>query len=244
MSKDVMLAESIYDPQTHYSEMGKDGAIRIYNIMTGECVAVLAKGAEVERMPVEFVEVTREDGTKVLAQKNVALDEKALAIRGGKLTPLLRDVICSRIAGGEALKKISEEPDMPSFATFTKWYREDEDFRKAIDNARQARSELYAEQALEEAREATPTMPGVAKAKLIVDTLWKSAEHDNPKRFGPKNKGDVHFNAPVSFVIDTGIRRKGDPGYNVDETQKIKEAREVSQIDTGGEPDEGGSSAK
>ncbi len=242
MSKEV--AGLLYDPQRTYFEKSKeDGLIRGYDIHTGDCVVVLGDKGHVERTPSELVEITREDGTKVLAQKHIPLDEKSLAIRGGKLTPILRDVICSRIANGESLKKISEEADMPSYATFQKWLREDEDFAKALDHARQSRAEYYAERALEEAESATPSVAGVAKSKLIVETLWKSAEHDKPQKYSPK-AANIKIDAPGStFIIDTGIRRPGDPGYNVDETAKIRE-REVSQIETAREDEKGDSNAK
>ncbi len=243
MSKE--LVGTPYDPLTTFFEKGDDGLIRGYNIISGDCILVAGDHNTISRMPSELVEITREDGTKFLAQKNIALDEKALAVRGGKLTPLLRDVICSRIASGESLKKISNESDMPSFATFQRWLREDKDFADAIELARQARAEFFAERTIEEAEGANETVAGVAKAKLVVETLWKAAEHDKPQRFGAKNKA-ITFNAPVSFILDTGIRRKGDPGYIADETQKLKDARavtELSQNETGGATEVGGLSA-
>jgi hypothetical protein len=234
-----IITGQIYDPTTTFAEKGKDGLIRYYDMVSGDVVAVLGNNSEVSRLPVELIEVTREDGSKVTVQKNIALDEKTLGIRGAKMTPLLVDVLCSRVAGGESLKKISEEADMPSYAMISKWAAEDEKFAEKLERARASRAEYYAEKAVEVAEDAMPTLAGVAKAKLHVDTLWKAAEADKPQRFSPKLKVTGEIKHAHSLVVDTGIRRVGDAGYNADETAKLRmklerqvEEIKVSQIET------------
>jgi hypothetical protein len=36
---------------------------------------------------------------------------------------------------------------------------------------------------------------------------------------------------PIKIILETGIRRSGDPGFNADATEQIKEAKKVDRDD-------------
>ena len=52
-----------------------------------------------------------------------------------------------------------------------------------------------------------------AAPKEKISALQWAAEKGNAERFGTKTKIVGDKNAPVVFVIDTGIRRRGDEGF-------------------------------
>lgn len=233
--KNLPVAGTIFDPERTFAERGDDGVIRIYDMFTGECVQVIGNKAQIEKIPDAFVEVTRDDGTKVLVSRNSTLDEKDMKARGQALTPLLQDVICSRLANGETLLDICDDPNMPSMHTIGRWRRANKEFDTAMIEALKNHADYSADKALRIVEELNqvPFKSEVEKAKLHTDILkWRAQVH-KPHNYSPTVKADMNVTMPVQIIVNTGIRRPGDPGYIVDETAKIREAQKI------GTPEEG-----
>lgn len=214
-----------YDPETTFFERGNDGLIRLYDMMSGEVLQVLGPLDHISRLPVEFSEITREDGTKIMVQKNVAIDENVAGMRSPTYSPVVGAVICQDIVNGKALKTVLDEQGL-KHSTVTIWKHKHPEFKEALEAAYADRADYLADRALEEAETANETVAGVAKAKLIVDTLWKSAEVANRKKYSPSVKVDGNVNTAVQIIIETGIRRSTDKEFIVDETKKIQDAIE------------------
>jgi hypothetical protein len=213
-----MDAPSIPNP-TFY-EKGDDGLIRLYDMVTGKVLQVLSGDSYASRAPIEFTEVSG-----VLVQKNVNIEGKNLEARV-QYRQLVGDLICQEVSNGTALKLVLEKMNI-KYRTVCDWRRTNPEFNEALNLAYQDRADFLADRALQEAESAVATPGGAAKAKLIVDTLWKSAEVANGKKYSPKIKADGNVVVPIQVIIETGIRRAGDPGFIADETAKIREVKEA-----------------
>ncbi len=67
----------------------------------------------------------------------------------------LADAICQRLAGGESLRSICTQEDMPAKTTVFVWLRRDEGFRDQYARAREAQAECFAEEIIDIADDAT-----------------------------------------------------------------------------------------
>jgi hypothetical protein len=132
----------------------------------------------------------------------------------------LIDVVCQRIANGEALMNICSDPQMPSYSTFCRWRRENEVVRLAYEAALFDRADSMRDRAVNTAEKAEEA----GHERLKVDTYKWAASVDNPNKYSTKTKADVTVGV-TQWVIDTGVRRPGDEGYFKDEA-----SREVGEI--------------
>ncbi|MBR1145086.1 hypothetical protein [Bradyrhizobium sp. AUGA SZCCT0431] len=109
------------------------------------------------------------------------------------------DEICDRMAGGQGLRKICDDPDMPSRQTFLRWIEKDTGRQNKYQQAREALMDWYAEEILEIAWDSSKdTIPAegkrparcdnewVNRSRLKVDTLKFLMAKLHPKRYGDK----------------------------------------------------------
>lgn len=129
-----------------------------------------------------------------------------------KYTRQLADAVCSRLAGGESLRAICRDPDMPSRETVRLW-REgqrnaDEAFAGRYARAQDEKADLYAEQVLVESRAAltAKSTHEVQARKLMADNLKWTASRMLPRRWGDKVELEVGGRlggAAIPISIDT-----------------------------------------
>jgi hypothetical protein len=96
---------------------------------------------------------------------------KALAQRNGlgantSYTEVTAHEICVRVAEGESLSSIAQDPAMPSLGTILHWQRRSEGFARALAMARQARAERMGEDGWEMAMAATPQTAFLTHVRL------------------------------------------------------------------------------
>jgi len=125
---------------------------------------------------------------------------------------ILAAIVCQRIAGGTTLSKLCKEPGMPSYQTLLRWRKKYPYFKEAVEEARKDRAEYYAEEVVEVSKLATDKDDSPA-IRVRIDALKWSAQAFHPDKFSPKTKIVGDPDQPISFIVDTGVRRKGDPGY-------------------------------
>ena len=209
------------------SELDKTtGQVNIFDIFTGEKIGVLSNKFE-EQGTINYTEIKREDGSILLVQEGIDLKQVNLYEKSLAYSPELCDMICARIANGESLKGISLDHNMPSYATFGKWKREKPEFLKALDQAHEDYADYLSDEMLRVTEELytnrnSVSAEHVSALKLYSENIkWKAQVH-KPRTYSPKVKVEGNPLAPIRFIIDTGIRRRGDPGYNIDETEKLK----------------------
>ena len=108
------------------------------------------------------------------------------------------DLICQRIAEGEALRTICRESGFPSASTVCRWLASHADFRRQYSAAREVQAEILLDEVLEiadacagDASGAAITPTVVQGAKLRIDARkWLIAKLA-PKRYGEKLDVDL-----------------------------------------------------
>jgi hypothetical protein len=127
--------------------------------------------------------------------------------RPSKYTGNLADLICTRIALGNSLRRVCLAADMPDITTIIRWTRENKEFCQQYDRACVDRGNHLAEEALEIADQTPETEPVLDKAGKIIDmklhsayVAWQKNRVDarrwfaskmSPKRFGDKVQTEV-----------------------------------------------------
>lgn len=196
--------------------------VEVSDLITGEIVKIQSNFIE---LPDSHFEVMEVDGKSILIERGLSLDFLPKP-KIGFSWPLL-DHICKRYVEGESLSKICEDPGMPSYNTLSRWRREIPDIGRALDESRTDRAEYFADRALEVAETADEDTIQVDKLKVDVNK-WMAGV-SNPENYGNRTKVVGDKNAPISFVIDTGIRKPED--YNKDETTFEKDVTPKDHLD-------------
>ena len=68
--------------------------------------------------------------------------------RPAEFTDEIFETICDRMAGGEGLRKICEDPEMPSRQTFLRWIEKDTGRQAQYTSSPRALMDWYAEEIL------------------------------------------------------------------------------------------------
>jgi|SRR5690606_7101363 len=121
-------------------------------------------------------------------------------------TPELADTICERLAGGESMRSISRDDDMPAMSTLFKWLREIESFSEQYARAKEECADMYAEDVIEIADNATndwmenndPDNPGfklngehIQRSRVRIDARKWIAGKLKPKKYGEKVSQEI-----------------------------------------------------
>jgi hypothetical protein len=183
----VMAEENI-----HY-ETDENGVVRKYDLLTGK---ELAKSPTLESCLLEG-QIASEihDG-----QKNLRY----------VYSPVWKDIIVEHFATSKSptFTALFEKPGMPSATVLAKWRSQHPDLDLAISEAKKLRAERAADIIVEEVFSDKPvdkdSLPGV---KLKLDNAKYLAKTGDPDAYGDKTQVKGEFQASVTYVIDTGIKR-------------------------------------
>lgn len=140
-----------------------------------------------------------------------------MAGRPTKKTAAMLEDICHQIAIGKSLRRIVEAPGMPGLRTVMTWLNEDTQFQQQYARAREAQADLYADEIIEIADDASKDdydpNDGTAKVnhnhiqrdRLRVDARKWKASQLAPKKWGQQNVQNTITgadNGPVRFVVE------------------------------------------
>ena len=146
--------------------------------------------------------------------------------------PLVAEVICQRIAMGEGLSSICKDAGMPSYSVVSRWRREVAGFRQMLSGAYEDRAETLRDKILEMEERIGESTWDKEDATLLqslrqrFELLKWGAQVDAPGKYSDKLKISGDKDAPLSFVIETGVRRVGDEGFRRDDPQYVKSLEE------------------
>lgn len=210
------------------------GAVQAVNLHTGAVRTIetsLADPGKVLEMD-KFQKVLNRHGEMVWVPNQIS-SEDMQEIQGKAYhkpySPLLADHICSLIAEGKTLVDISRMPGYPPYSTIARWRRQHPEFQTMYKLARGDRAEIYFHKIMEQVEQAQANSDEIALARLKTDIYKFAAKVCAPEDFAEKTTIDAKV-AVGTFAIETGIRRAGDPGFNIDETKLIiDQAREVQE---------------
>jgi hypothetical protein len=142
-------------------------------------------------------------------------------------SPLMADKIIQRVVEGGFITKICKQPGFPPYPTLAKWRKQHPEFDEAYKQAVRDRAEAFLAKAVDEAEHAAPDRDEINLAKFKSDVYRYVAKVGDPDAFTEKQqvKADV---AVKGVIVETGIRRPGDPGFNKDETRDVSPELEGS----------------
>lgn len=105
--------------------------------------------------------------------------------RPSTFTPEIGDQLCQRIADGENVLDVCNDPGMPAWSTLCGWRVRNPDFAAAYARARVASAEALEMAALRKSMEATDKDTAAA-ARVQVDALKWAAAKRNPRIYGDR----------------------------------------------------------
>ncbi len=104
-------------------------------------------------------------------------------------TEAIKDEICTRIAGGESLRSICADKNMPAMSTVLLWVVNDrEGFSEHYHASREAAGYAHADEALALRHELREGTLDPQTAKVILDALKWGAERMAPKRHSQRQE--------------------------------------------------------
>ena len=129
--------------------------------------------------------------------------------RPSTFTQVVADAVCDRLALGESLRAIVQDPGMPGQRTVYRWLEENESFRQQYVRAREEQAHAIAELAVEEATNARDAQLG----RLAYDARRWFAGKLAPKVYGEKvqqeHSGPEGQPLPVMVYIPANGRDEG-----------------------------------
>jgi hypothetical protein len=121
-------------------------------------------------------------------------------------TPELCTLICERMAQGETLTAICNEPLMPAWTTVHEWKKADESFRQAFMRAREQQAEVWAEEMISISDDDLPTHEEIGRARLRMQARQWLAGKYNPIYADKPNQ--TQLNVGVSVVLPEAERQR------------------------------------
>ncbi len=143
---------------------------------------------------------------KFAARLRAAREAAGGPFRGGRTTycEATVEVICARVAAGEALIRICDDPAMPVAATVYAWRGKHAEFNNALYEAMDVRADRLFEEGWEMARAATPNTAHVTSMRLA-HLRWHVGKL-HPKRYGVLKALLPEGEEPVAAVAATRQR--------------------------------------
>jgi hypothetical protein len=194
----------------------KSGLLEFYDDVTGE---VLSRQKTSKKNIKRIAE-----GKKPIPQKALNYrwkknkNGKYLLVRGDMIADDLPDTyelvkhsrelcldIAEHVAAGWTFERIAKIEGFPVEKTMFLWMLKDPEFRDMINEARKVRAESYHDKLFELSEKVKENTSRSARVKA--DILKHLMSVNDRDRFGAQTKVVGDPNAPVSFIVDTGIRR-------------------------------------
>lgn len=120
--------------------------------------------------------------------------------RPSDYTPEMAAEICARLASGRSLRSIATDEDMPAEGTIYSWLYKQKEFQEKYAHAREAQSDVYAEEIISIADECEPDSQKVALARLRTDNRKWVASKLKPKKYG--DKLDLNHTGTIESIPD------------------------------------------
>ena len=186
---------------------------------TGEVLAVQFSHRDIlQGKQARFREVELPDGRKVLMENGIG--SRTHVTRSYLIDGTAQRLLADEIALGNSIPEACANLNL-DYNEVLSFKRSNPDFASLLEQARRDRADTMHEMVLIEGRNAIDE-------KVRIETYKYMADKGNPDSYGNRTKLTGDKNAPLTFLLDTGIRRAGDPGY-----EEGKDATK-DQMDPGG----------
>lgn len=214
----------------YFISLDKDGQPQRTDMTTGETVPVNENALTEDNRQKNQLEITDAKhlvyGKVWVPRSTTASDIKQITgeQKPVNYSPQMGEIIVSEIINGRTIRSITKDPRFPSYITFLRWRREVPSFGKAVDHAKTHRAEAFFDLAIDTVTNLPKNSDSdsIKLAKLKSDVYKYAAKIGDQSVFGDKSHvtGDIQVG---HYMIETGIRRPGDPGFKIDETKKLVE---------------------
>lgn len=125
--------------------------------------------------------------------------------------PLIIDAICDKmVEDGLTLSQVCKRDGYPCLGTIMRWQRVHPEVKQRLDEAREMQAELFYTTMVKNLEEMPDELnrDEVQVQKLKFEKLKYLAGVSNPYRYGNRTIHSGDGQAPVQFVISTGINRE------------------------------------
>lgn len=200
--------------------LNEQGLVELIDIQTGKVISI-QRSKEI-LLEHEFVPYETPSGT-VLLQKGVSLD-MVYDRSAWAYSEFVVDMICTQIMEGKSLAEICRQKNYPPYHVICRWRQKHPEITEMFNQAYKDRAEYLVGEAQELVDGCEETQEAINKVKAQADVRKWIASKDAPNRYG--TKVEVSGEIGATLVIETGIRRKGDPGFNKDEA--IHEEKDIT----------------
>lgn len=209
--------------------LDSDGSPVQVNLHTGEETPLDTRiESQGSTLADKYKKVVNSSGELVYVLKSMSVDHLR-EIQGSHYTfpysSLLADRICAEISEGGFITRICKQKNMPSYSQFASWRRFHPELDIAYKQAVKDRAEAFIEKAVTEVELASADRDSIGLAKLKSDLYKYISKVGDPSSFTERQHVQAEV-AVTGYVIETGIRRPGDPGFNRDETRELDPAIE------------------
>ncbi len=151
--------------------------------------------------------------------------------------PELQEALIESVTEGSTVTKAAKDLGMPISVVL--WFsRCNEDFHDALIEARKFRAEVYHDRLALIADEVDETTSKSSKVKA--DVFKHLMEVGDRDRFGTQKKIIGDPNAPVSFIVDTGIRRLPEEAAVPTEGRTLGESEDQGRPESDNDEDQHG----
>lgn len=196
------------------------GLIEVLSVKTGEVLAIQTSSDDLYQQKSAQLVKYEVEGKEIYVEDSIDLD-RVKGFRGKvRFSHTLIDLICQAIIEGHSIKDICSRDEFPSYYMLCKWKRKHEWVADALKQAREDRAEMLVSEAvhlLENAKSDGELKQAGALAEI---KKWQATK-EAPTQYG--NKVEVSGQQPLTFVLETGIRRDSDENFKQDETKKLQE---------------------
>jgi hypothetical protein len=203
-----------------YSRINRQGLLELIDLRSGRVICVQHSIEDLAQKKWDrLIRVDTPQGP-VWLEKGLQFD-KIYKSNELPYSQVLGSLICQKmVEEGLTLVKATKSLNL-DYALVCRWKREHSEFRDMLHEARIDRAEYLHDEVIDEARASRDR-------KTTIETLKWAAEKGDPERYGNKTKIIGDKNAPVQFIIGTGIVRPGDSGFVAPKEEKGE--RVVSEV--------------
>lgn len=181
-----------------YHRINTEGLLEAVDILTGRIVAIQHDHtAFSDPDDPKYTKVTDMNGNTVYISNELVLKGRTPFDKTYAYSTFFADLIIQKVVEGASLTKACKELGL-QYSIVNKWKNDSIEFRKRLDDAFKDRAEKHHDEVLEIAEESRDQKARIEARK------WSSEKY-NPERFGQKTKISGDKDAPLQFVIQTGV---------------------------------------
>lgn len=186
----------------HFARRNARGLIELVDMNNGRILCVQATDKDLLATKWENLTCIHTPEGPVWIEKCINFDIVP-TLSNQPYSKMLGDLLAQGIVEGKSLVTACIDLNL-EYSTVMRWKRTHEEFAEQLKEARRDRAEAFHDEVLETARTQ-------ARTKDKIAALQWAAEKGNPEIYGNKTKIVGDKDAPIQFVLATGINRDVTP---------------------------------